>query len=354
VRWLSDRTVAHLKHVAEWPDLAETKYGLLEEIGRGGMGTIYLAEDRVLGRRVALKVVSTGATDPGAAARMLREARVIARLEHPGIVPVHDAGTLPDGRMFYAMKRVDGRRLDEVAAPDRATLPERLRIFQKICEAVAFAHAHGVVHRDLKPENVMVGPFGEVLVMDWGVAKVREEAAGPPAPAPQAAQAAPAPTTPSAATAEGTVLGTPAYMAPEQAAGQADRVGPAADVYALGAILQFLLTGRAPFDEETALRRARGEAGLAPRPVRGGDGAAPPPLAAVAEKAMAADPASRYASAEELAADVARYLDGARVLAHRETLGEKSARIFARYRTPILLIAAYLVMRTLLFLYSRG
>ena len=159
---------------------------------------------------------------------------------------------------------------------------------------------------------------------------------------------------PAAATAEGTVLGTPAYMSPEQAAGQADRVGPAADVYALGAILQFLLTGLAPFDDETALRRARGEAGLSPRPVRGADGATPASLAAVAEKALAADPAERYPSVEELAADVARYLDGARVLAHRETFREKSARVFARYRTPILLIAAYLVMRTLLFLYSRG
>ena len=344
MRWLSDRTVAHLKHVAEWPDLAETKYGLLEEIGRGGMGTIYLAEDRVLGRRVALKVVSTGAADPAAAARMLREARVIARLEHPGIVPVHDAGTLPDGRMFYAMKRVDGRRLDEVALQDGTTLPDRLRIFQKICEAVAFAHAHGVIHRDLKPENVMVGPFGEVLVMDWGVAKVLEEAAEPPLPSSPG---------PPAATAEGVVMGTPAYMSPEQAAGRADRVGPPADVYALGAILQFLLTGHAPFDEEAALRRARGEVGLAPRPVRGGDGSPPSPLASLAGKAMATEPADRYASVEELAADVARFLDGARVLAHRETVGEKAARVFARYRTPILLIAAYLVMRTLLFLYSR-
>ena len=267
MRWLSDRTVAHLKHVAEWPDLVETKYGVLGEIGRGGMGTIYLAEDRVLGRRVALKVVSTGASDPAAAARMLREARVIARLEHPGIVPVHDAGTLPDGRMFYAMKRVDGRRLDEVALDGGAPLPDRLRVFQKVCEAVAFAHAHGVIHRDLKPENVMVGPFGEVLVMDWGVAKVLEEAAEPPAGAPSAGSAT--------ATSEGTVLGTPAYMAPEQAAGQADRVGPAADVYALGALLHFLLTRRPPFDDETAGRRARGETGLSPGPVPERRGPAP-------------------------------------------------------------------------------
>ena len=346
MRWLSDRTVAHLKHVAEWPDLAETKYALLEEIGRGGMGTVYLAEDRVLGRRVALKIVSTGASDPAAAARMLREARVIARLEHPGIVPVHDAGMLPDGRMFYAMKRVHGRRLDEVVFGDSTTLPDRLRIFQKICDAVAFAHAHGVVHRDLKPENVMVGPFGEVLVMDWGVAKLFEDAAVRPA------AADPAPAT-AAATTEGTVLGTPAYMAPEQAAGRAESVGPAADVYALGAILRFLLTGRAPFDEQAALRRARGEASLAPETLEG-DGGLPASLAAVAARAMALEPAARYDTVEALSAEVGRYLDGARVLAHHENLREKSARVFGRYRTPILLIAAYLLMRTILFFYARG
>ncbi len=341
MRWLSDRDVEHLKRVAEWPDLGETKYGLLEELGRGGMGTVFLAEDRVLGRKVALKVVGTGASDPGAAARMLREARVIARLEHPGIVPVHDAGTLPDGRMFYAMKRVDGRRLDQIA--EDSPLPERLRIFQKVCEAVAFAHAHGVLHRDLKPENVMVGPFGEVLVMDWGIARVLDDAAESPAGAPRAA--------PPEATAEGAILGTPAYMAPEQAAGRPGGVGKAADVYALGGILYFLLTGRPPFDGEAARRRAGGDASAAPQPPGAG---APKPLQAVAARAMAAEPEGRYASAEDLAAEVARYLDGGPVRAYREGPGEKAARLFARYRTPILLIAAYLVMRSLLLLYGRG
>jgi serine/threonine-protein kinase len=275
---------------------------------------------------------------------MLREARVIARLEHPGIVPVHDAGTLPDGRMFYAMKRVDGRRLDEIAPG--ASLPDRLRIFQKVCEAVAFAHAHGVLHRDLKPENVMVGPFGEVLVMDWGVARVLDEAPEAPPLAPREP--------PAAATAEGTVVGTPAYMAPEQAAGRAEGVGPAADIYALGGLLHFLLTGRPPFDEDRAHRRARGEPGLAPAPAAADrTGAAPRALAAVVARAMALEPEARYASAEELAAEVARYLDGSRVLAFREGPGEKAARVFARYRTPILLVAAYLAARIFVLFYWR-
>src|SRR5262245_22983272 len=197
------------------------------------MGTVFLAEDRVLGRKVALKVVGAGAASPEIAARTLREARIIARLEHPGIVTVHDAGTLPDGRMFYAMKRVDGRRLDELAP--QVSLAERLRAFQRVCETVAFAHAHGVLHRDLKPENVMAGPFGEVLVLDWGVAKLLELPDGAPR---EGAPAAPS------ATAEGTILGTLAYMAPEQAEGMPDRVGVASDVYALGAILYFLMTLR--------------------------------------------------------------------------------------------------------------
>ena len=189
----------------------------------------------------------------------------------------------------------------------------------------------------------MVGPFGEVLVMDWGVARVLDEASDGAPSAPRAG--------PTEATAEGTVVGTPAYMAPEQAAGRAGGVGPAADVYGLGGILYFLLTGRPPFDGETARRRAGGDA--SPGPPAAGPGV-PKPLEAVAARAMAARPEARYASAEDLAAEIARYLDGASVLAYRESPGERAARVFARYRTPILLIAAYLVMRSLLLLYGRG
>jgi serine/threonine-protein kinase len=245
---------------------------------------------------------------------MLREARILAGLEHPGIVPVHDAGALPDGRVFYAMKRVDGKRLDSLA-PTLA-LPERLRIFQRICETAAFAHARGVVHRDLKPENVMVGPFGEVLVLDWGVARILAETAG--ATAARSSPARPGDT------AEGTVVGTPGYMAPEQAEGAVDRTGPRADVFALGAILRFLLSH---------------------------DAAAPKPLAAAAEKAMSRTPEDRYQTAEELSAEVTRYLEGSRVLAHSEGALERAGRLFARYRTPILLILAYLVVRSLLLVF---
>jgi serine/threonine protein kinase len=174
---ISDAALRHLREMADLPDLDGTPYEILETLGRGGMGTVYLALDHRLGREVALKTVQLPAGSGDEIERLLREARVLARLEHPGIVPVHDAGLLPDGRAFYAMKRVRGLRLDEHARA--VSLPDRLRAFERVCETVAFAHAHGVIHRDLKPENVMVGPFGEVLVLDWGVAKV---AAPPPSP----------------------------------------------------------------------------------------------------------------------------------------------------------------------------
>src|SRR5687768_15835226 len=153
------------------PDFSSTKYTFVRELGHGGMGTVYLAEDGELNRLVAIKVLNTPEVTNDLRRRMIREAQIIARLEHPGIVPVHDVGELPDGRVFYAMKLVRGVRLDEYAA-NTSSMRERLRKFQAVCDAVAFAHAHGVIHRDLKPQNIMIGSFGEVLVLDWGVAKI--------------------------------------------------------------------------------------------------------------------------------------------------------------------------------------
>ncbi len=316
---LSDAMLDHLREMAAGvddppePDLSGTPYEILGVLGSGGMGTVYLARDRNLDREVALKVVQAGQAEAGAAERTLREARILARLEHPGIVPVHDAGTLPDGRTWYVMKRVQGRRLDEHAAG--LSLPDRLRIVQRLGEAVAFAHANGVIHRDLKPANVMVGPFGEVLVMDWGVAK-----AGPLPPALSPPSSPREGETPG--TASGTVVGTPGYMAPEQERGEIDRVDERSDVYGLGRILGFLM----------------------------GEDEIPRRLAAIHRKATAAEPEDRYSGAGELTADLGRYLDGLPVSAYRESLLERAGRLIYRYRTPILIVLAYLVMRALLIL----
>lgn len=163
--WLADSTVEHLRRVADWPELEHPRYTVLERIGRGGMGSVYRVHDHELDRQAAMKVLNDAPASEETAARMLREARIIARMEHPGIVPVHDVGRLRDGRLYYVMKQVRGRRLDELARED-VPLTDRLRILQRMCETVAFAHSQGVIHRDLKPQNVMVGEFGEVLVLD--------------------------------------------------------------------------------------------------------------------------------------------------------------------------------------------
>jgi serine/threonine protein kinase len=353
VKTPSDHALDHLRDAAQWPDLSGTRYELRHEVARGGMGVVYLARDRELARDVALKVIGVHAADADTAARLRREARILARLEHPGIVPVHDVGELPDGRVYYAMKLVSGKRLDELLASG-LPLRERLRLLLRICEPVAFAHAHGVIHRDLKPENVMVGPFGEVLVMDWGVAKrVGDASAAAPEPAPD-------PAAPNA-TAHGTIVGTPAYMAPEQARGDVDRIDPRSDVYALGAILYFMLTGRAP-GRSPASPDASTRTWAAPRHAAVAPGIVPPrdlapdlprPLEAICLKALALEPERRYDGASELASDVGRFLEGERVAAYPEGLLGRALRFATRYRTPLLVLLAYVVMRLVLLLVAR-
>ena len=336
MNWLSDEAIARLRTAGAEPELAGTRYRLIERIGSGGMGLVYLAEDAALGRRVAIKILDVPDSSGDLAARLRREAHILASLEHPGIVPVHDAGTLADGRVFYAMKFVEGERLDRFSERD-GTLPGRLRIFQRICDTVAFAHTRGVLHRDLKPENIMTGPFGEVLVMDWGVAKIlRANWNAAPVemahdePRETSAGLAAVSSHPALQTAHGAVLGTPGYMAPEQARGDVQHLDERADIYSLGAILQFL-----------SLASARGKQ------------TAPPALAAIARKAMDANPAARYASAAELGQDIARYLDGLPVVAYPENVLQKIARWAARYRLAIVLVLTYLVVRALLIFWLR-
>jgi eukaryotic-like serine/threonine-protein kinase len=304
---LSDAALRHLKHVADLPDLTGTRYELVEPLGRGGMGAVYRVTDRALGRDVALKVLC-GATDAASLARLETEARILAQLEHPGIVPVHDVGTLPDGRLFYVMKLVRGQRLDAWA--DRAgAVSERVRLLERVADAVAFAHARGIVHRDLTPANIMIGAFGEVLVMDWGLALSNQTQPDPTRPNP----------------AQPVIAGTAGFMAPEQARGAADA---RSDVYALGALLAWYLA-----------------------PERGGPVRIPRPLKSIAAKARATDPAARYATAEAFAADLSRYLDAQAVLAHRESLAERTLRFARTYRVAILLVLGYLIMRIALLAY---
>lgn len=345
---IDDNAVDRLKGLFADGDEGGQRYRIREIIGEGGMGTVYLADDMSLDRPVAMKVIRHGLLGDDAAERMLREARVIARLEHPGIVPVHDVGRLPDGRVFYVMKWVKGRRLDQYFDA-RATIAQKLRIFERVCETVAFAHAHGVIHRDLKPQNIMVGEFGEVLVLDWGVAKLT---GGADSAADSQATVALVPTTvppvsASRHTAHGTILGTPAYMSPEQARGEIDAVNQCSDVYALGGVLYFLLTGRAPRESSAAATEA------GPRSARAVSRDVPRRLDAIGVKAMALEPAERYSSAAELAGDISRFLDGQAVSAYREGVFERVGRWAWWYRTPLLLVAAYLAMRAMLIVWRR-
>ena len=342
--WVSDEALARLRGPVELPELVAGRYRVLREVGRGGMGTVLLAEDLDLERRVALKIErvpsgpggAAGHGDPGATGeRLRREALVLARLEHPGIVPVHDAGLLPDGRAFAVTKFVDGERLDHHVRPGMS-LQERLGILLRLCDTVAFAHARGTLHRDLKPANVMVGPFGEVLVLDWGVAKALG-AEGGGAGTPERT-AAPEPGR-ADGTREGTVVGTPGWMAPEQERGEVAAVDERADVYGLGALLWFLLTGAAPGPPS-----ARAAARL-PRDV-------PRPLRAIALRALAPEREARYASAADLARDVRRFLAQEPVDAWPEGPWRRAARLLAKHRTLVALLAAYLLVRAALILWQ--
>jgi serine/threonine protein kinase len=322
---LDDQRLAHLRAVASLPDLTGTRYRLVRALGRGGMATVYLVEDTALGRRAALKVLDDTDPDGGAAARLVAEARLLAGLEHPNLAPVHDVGTLGDGRVFYVMKYVRGARLDAwiATSPDR---PAILRLFVKVCDAVAFAHAHGVVHRDLKPQNIMVGEFGEALVLDWGVAQRKGDADAP----------------------AGSLIGTPAWMAPEQARGDLAAIDARTDVHALGAILYSLLARQPPFGSgrpDTILRRV---IEAEPMTLRGIDASIPRPLQAIVLRAMAKKRDDRYPGAGDLSADILRFLDGGSVAAYPESLLERGWRVFNRTRTLVALIAAYLVMRLLI------
>jgi tetratricopeptide (TPR) repeat protein len=296
-------------------DVNPALYEIKGEYARGGMGRILLARDRRLGRTVAIKELRTDA-GPGAPGRFVREALVTARLQHPSIVPVYEAGRWHGGRPFYAMKMVEGRTLDELLST-AGGLAGRLALLPHltaVAEAVAYAHGQRVVHRDLKPANVLVGPFGETVVVDWGLARELDAV--------------------SDETVAGTIVGTPCYMAPEQARGLP--VDERADVYALGAMLYFLLTGTPPHSGASARQALASAAAGGIEPVVRQQPDAPPDLVAVVEKAMAASPGDRYPSALELAADLRRFQTGQLVSAHSYSTRELVRRFVRRHRAEVL------------------
>ncbi|MBX9585438.1 MAG: serine/threonine protein kinase [Gemmataceae bacterium] len=334
---------------------AVPEYDLLEEVGSGGMGVVYRARDLALDREVAVKLLLPKYAPASAvAARFVDEARITAQLQHPGVPAVYRVGALADGRPFLAMKLIKGRTLADLLAaearstadaeplsgpPPETTTPQGadaprsgardprppkavdpLAVFEAVCQAVGYAHAHGVVHRDLKPQNVMVGSFGEVQVMDWGLAKVLA-GGGRQSPEPSDPEATTAPTeirtlrdSDGSFTQAGSVLGTPAYMPPEQAAGEAARVGPRSDVFGLGGLLCVLLTGQPPLDgaDPEGVRvnaiRGRTEAAFARLDACGAD----PDVITLCKRCLAFDPADRPASADEVAAAVAGPAAGGR------------------------------------------
>jgi serine/threonine protein kinase len=289
---MPDFTLAHLIRAVDLPDLSGTQYELREEIGRGGMGTVYRAFDCNLQREVALKITEDSIADQSG------EARIAASLEHAGIVPIYDVGTLPDGRGYYVMRLIRGKPL-HLHITAETLLPERLSIFLKVCEAVAFAHSRGVIHRDLKPGNIMVGEFGDVSILDWGVARHKSK------PGQSAVM---------------DVAGTPSFMAPEQARGE--QPTPLADIYSLGRILQSLLPSGA----------AR-------------------PLRAIAAKALLEEPSSRYSSAQAIRADLNRYLNGFSVEAYHENPAERLIRFMRRNRVLFLLFGAYFAARIAVYIF---
>jgi len=306
------------------PEVADGRYTIGNEVGRGGLGRVLRARDEVLDRPVALKQLF--ASDDSSRRRFIREALITARLQHPAIIPVYDAGRHTDRSPFYAMKLVDGRPLD-VAIARAPTLAARLALLPTVlavADAVAYAHSQRIIHRDLKPGNVLVGEFGETIVIDWGLAKdlsIDDT---------DALDAGPYRASASTHTVAGAVLGTPGYMAPEQAAGR--DVDERADVYALGAILYHVVSGKIPH-EGTTLDEVIDKAIAAEvKPLDEREPEAPPDLVAIVGKAMAKDPAARYPSARELAEDLRRFQTGQLVGAHRYTVAERVRRWIRKHR----------------------
>lgn len=316
------------------PIIARDKYRIESELARGGLGRVSVARDHRLGRRVAIKEMlrrrKKGYT------RFVREVMLTARLQHPGIVPVYEAGYWPDGSPFYSMKLVSGRTLEERIG-EAGSVADRLALLGSaiaVAHAIAYAHSQRIIHRDLKPENIILGEFGETVVVDWGLAKDLDATQSDEVDAevqnPEQTNL----------TRAGSVLGTPRYMPPEQAAGQP--VDERADIYALGAILYYIVTGRAPYQDSAGIEVVDEVRAGRPRAIRECAPDAPIELCAIIDRAMAREPSERYPSAKHLAEDLERFQNGQLVSAHRYSLTYLSTRWIVRHRALVAVTALLL------------
>jgi serine/threonine-protein kinase len=341
--WISPAGESH-------PAADSARFRVLHFHAKGNLGAVYKALDAQLNREVALKqILENRADDPATRARFLLEGEITGRLEHPGIVPVYGLGTLGDGRPYYAMRFVRGETLKEAISSyhaNKSDAGERnlafrrlLRRFIDVGNAVDYAHSRGVLHRDLKPANIVVGPHGETLVVDWGLAK----AMGHRGIEGEPGEGTLVPTSgDSTETRAGSIVGTPAYMSPEQAAGDLERLGPRSDVYGLGAILYTILTGKPPYSSVDLEVVKAGKY----RPPRQLDPAIDAALEAICLKAMAVEPVDRYATAKTLAEDVDRWLGDEPVTAWREPLLRRLRRWTRNNRVAVTAAAATLLVAT--------
>ena len=328
------------------PSLPHERYALGDEIARGGMGRVVEANDTVLGRTVALKEAL--ALDTDSLKRFEREIKITARLEHPSIVPVHDAGTMMGGAPFYVMRKISGRPLEKLVALAE-TLDERLALIPHVvnaANAIAHAHERGIVHRDIKPSNILVGDLGETIVIDWGLAKLISEADDP--------LVHPITIEPldTIKTRAGIVYGTPGFMAPEQLRGKA--VTERCDVYALGATLYHLLARKPPHHAKTADEMMKAAAAAPPPPVTSIVEGVPPELSTIIDKSLAHDPAQRYQTARELAEDLNRFLTGQLVASHRYSRRARAVRFVRRHKVPVAAAVLALLVLVLAFVRVRG
>ncbi len=320
------------------------RYTVQRELGRGGMGRVLLVNDGLLEREVALKeLVTAGGKRPGSALveRFLREARLSSRLGHPSIIPVHDLGCHPDGSHYYTMRFIEGQGFD-AALKACTTLQQRLHFlpnFRDVCNALAFAHSRSIIHRDLKPGNIIIGAYGETVVVDWGLAKILGEGSPGVAEAeafkPPERERGPRKGGSPMHTRAGSILGTPAYMSPEQTLGRHDVIDARSDQYSLGAILYEILTGRPPHLADTVQSMLLKVVSEPITPVSELVPQAPRELCVIAQKALSKDPQDRYASTKEMAAELSAYLSGEKVASYNYTPRELLLRFLRRHRVAV-------------------